>query len=97
MLCQSRPHRTLASLLAAPVDTERPDRILLPIESGFAPVEDIVRRQMNKRRAALVASSRDVGCPRAVYRPSRFRFTFGAVDGRVGGKINRQIGFLPRQ
>src|SRR5271157_1134440 len=93
----SRSYRTLAGFLAAPVNTERADRILLAIGSGFTSVKDIVRRQVDERRRALVASSRNVGHPCAVHCPSGFRLAFSTVDGRVGSKIDRQIRLLPSQ
>src|SRR6516165_4090638 len=93
----SRSYRTLAGFLAAPVDTERADRILLPIGSGFATVKEIVRRKVDERPRALVASSGNVGRPCAVRCPSGLRLAFGAVNGCVGGKIDRQIRRLPVQ
>src|SRR5712664_4174878 len=35
----SRPHRALAGILAAPIDAQRVDRILLPVGSELASVE----------------------------------------------------------
>src|SRR6516162_1897603 len=93
----SRSYGTLAGFLAAPVDTERTDRILFSIGFGFASVKDIVRRQVDERRRVLLASSRNLGRPRAVRCPSGFGLAFGTVNGCVGGKIDRQIWRLPSQ
>src|SRR6516164_2944188 len=97
VLRNSCSYRTFAGFLAAPVDTERADRILFPIGSGFASVKDIVRRQVYQGRRALVAGTRNVGRPCAVRCPSDFWLAFGAVNGCVGGKIDHQIRRLPSQ
>src|SRR5713226_4281824 len=47
VMSDSCPHRALAGFLAAPIDAQRVDRILLPVGSELAPVEDVIRRQVN--------------------------------------------------
>ena len=97
MLLQSCPHRPFTGFLAAPVDPERVNGVFLPIGVDFAAVENIVRRQVDQRCAALVASSSEVGSSGAIDRPGRFRFAFGAIHGGVSSKVDHQIGALPSQ
>ncbi len=95
VMWDSRPHRALTGFLAAPIDAERVDRILLPVGFELASVEDVIRRQVNERRRALAARRRDMSSSRAIDRPSQLGLAFSAVDCGIGRKVDHQIGALP--
>src|SRR5215469_4099009 len=85
----------LTGLLAAAIDVERVDRIVLKVWCRLAPVEDIIGRKMNERRRRFTAYLRNICRSGAIDRPGHFDLAFGAVDRGVGREIDDEVRLVP--
>ena len=89
---QRRPNGHLSGGLRRPVNPERRNGIRFAIGTPGSPVEDIVGREMNERRADIATQ------PRQVLRPvcvdgERFRpVALGPIDGGICGRVDHHRG-----
>ena len=69
---------------------DRRHRVVLPVGALAAPVEHVVRREVNQRNAGLRAGARNGPRPVSVHSMGLVGRSLGGIDGGVGRGVDRE-------